>query len=241
MTHSAQPGAIADASAILLELGQSGGPNPHDVRPVESLLSRQLKARGFDTAAWSDLAAFDVAILHPGRTLIEKLLRGSSGVRRSARRARGLDGAPPTAFRVGGQLICGLGAFIGPGVGMSRGGRTTTDGSLQTSCPAGSEPKGIAMPWFPDFISAAELARRQTRAAGQADPVAQYITALNKGDIHAMESVWPGEVVVYDPRAGEIPATSSCTGLSARFNPGWPDATPGSRPWPPQVPAGGRW
>ena len=60
------------------------------------------------------------------------------------------------------------------------------------------------MPWFPDFISAAELARRQTRAAGQADPVAQYITALNKGDIHALENVWPGEMVVYDPRAGEI-------------------------------------
>jgi uncharacterized C2H2 Zn-finger protein len=60
------------------------------------------------------------------------------------------------------------------------------------------------MPWFPDFISAAELARRQTRAAGQADPVAQYITALNKGDIHTMQTVWPGEMVVYDPRIGEI-------------------------------------
>ena len=62
----------------------------------------------------------------------------------------------------------------------------------------------MAMPWFPDFISAAELARRQTRTAGQADPVAQYITALNKGDIHALENVWPGEMVVYDPRAGQI-------------------------------------
>jgi limonene-1,2-epoxide hydrolase len=62
----------------------------------------------------------------------------------------------------------------------------------------------MAMPWFPDFISAAELARRQTRTAGQADPVAQYITALNKGDIHALETVWPGEMVVYDPRVGEI-------------------------------------
>ena len=60
------------------------------------------------------------------------------------------------------------------------------------------------MPWFPDFISAAELARRQTRAAGQADPVAQYLSALSKGDTHALETVWPGEVVVYDPRAGEI-------------------------------------
>ena len=60
------------------------------------------------------------------------------------------------------------------------------------------------MPWFPDFASAAEMARRQTRAAGLADPVAQYFTALNKGETHALEDVWPGEVVDYDPRAGEI-------------------------------------
>jgi ketosteroid isomerase-like protein len=60
------------------------------------------------------------------------------------------------------------------------------------------------MPWFPDFVAAVELARRQTRAAGQADPVGQYFTALNKGDTHALEDAWPGEVVVYDPRAGEV-------------------------------------
>jgi ketosteroid isomerase-like protein len=60
------------------------------------------------------------------------------------------------------------------------------------------------MPWFPDFTSAVELARAQTRAAGVADPVAAYFTALNNGDSHALENVWPGEVVVYDPRAGEI-------------------------------------
>ncbi len=60
------------------------------------------------------------------------------------------------------------------------------------------------MPWFPDFISAVELARRQTRAAGQTDPVAQYFTALNEGDTHALETAWPGEVVIYDPRAGEV-------------------------------------
>lgn len=75
MTHSAAPGAIADATAILIELGQSGGPNPHQTQRVESLLSRQLTGAGFDTAAWGDLAAFEVAVLHPGRTLIEKLLR----------------------------------------------------------------------------------------------------------------------------------------------------------------------
>lgn len=60
------------------------------------------------------------------------------------------------------------------------------------------------MPWFPDFVSAVELVRTQTRAAGQADPVAQYFAALDKGDSHTLEAVWPGEVVVYDPRAGEI-------------------------------------
>ena len=60
------------------------------------------------------------------------------------------------------------------------------------------------MPWFPDFVSAVELARKQTRTAGRADPVQQYFTALNTGDTHVLETVWPGEVVVYDPRAGEV-------------------------------------
>ena len=60
------------------------------------------------------------------------------------------------------------------------------------------------MPWFPEFASAVELARSQTRAAGVADPVAQYFAALNKGDARLLEDVWPGEVVVYDPRAGEV-------------------------------------
>jgi ketosteroid isomerase-like protein len=60
------------------------------------------------------------------------------------------------------------------------------------------------MPWFPEFTSAVELARRQTQAEGQADPLAQYLAALNTGDAHALETVWPGEVVVFDPRAGEI-------------------------------------
>ncbi len=60
------------------------------------------------------------------------------------------------------------------------------------------------MPWIPDFSNAAELARIQTRAAGHADPVKQYFTALNHGDTEDLETVWPGEVVVYDPRAGEV-------------------------------------
>ena len=75
LTQSGDPGSIADAAAILIELGQSGGPNPYRNRQVTSLLGRQLNAAGFDTSEWTDLAAFDVAILHPGRTLVEKLLR----------------------------------------------------------------------------------------------------------------------------------------------------------------------
>jgi ketosteroid isomerase-like protein len=60
------------------------------------------------------------------------------------------------------------------------------------------------MPWFPDFASAVELARRQTHTAGLADPVGEYFAALNQGDTRALERVWPGEVVIYDPRAGEV-------------------------------------
>ena len=60
------------------------------------------------------------------------------------------------------------------------------------------------MPWFPEFVGAVELARRETRAAGRADPVGQYFAALTEGDARLLETVWPGEVVVYDPRAGEV-------------------------------------
>jgi ketosteroid isomerase-like protein len=60
------------------------------------------------------------------------------------------------------------------------------------------------MPWFPDFVSAVELARRESRATGHADPVGQYFAALEQGDTRSLESVWRGEVVVHDPRAGVV-------------------------------------
>jgi ketosteroid isomerase-like protein len=60
------------------------------------------------------------------------------------------------------------------------------------------------MPWFPDFANAAALARIQTREAARADPAVQYLNALSTGDTHDLNVAWPGEVVVYDPRAGEI-------------------------------------
>jgi hypothetical protein len=60
------------------------------------------------------------------------------------------------------------------------------------------------LPWFPDFVSAVELARMQLRAAGRADPVAQYVQALAAGTSRELEAAWPGRVIVYDPRAGEV-------------------------------------
>jgi hypothetical protein len=63
---------------------------------------------------------------------------------------------------------------------------------------------GCGMPWFPEFASAAELAREQTRAAGRADPVRQYLAALNDADARDLETTWPGEVVIYDPHAGQV-------------------------------------
>ena len=60
------------------------------------------------------------------------------------------------------------------------------------------------MPWFPDFVGAVELARRQTRAEGEADPVGVYLDALSSGDVRALQNSWPGDIVVYDPHAGEV-------------------------------------
>jgi limonene-1,2-epoxide hydrolase len=60
------------------------------------------------------------------------------------------------------------------------------------------------MPWVPDYVSAVELARRQTQEAGHADPVAQYLHALQSGAARNLETVWPGDIVIYDPRAGQV-------------------------------------
>jgi SnoaL-like domain len=60
------------------------------------------------------------------------------------------------------------------------------------------------MPWFPDFVSAVELARRQTQSVGDADPVQLYFYALETGRTHELEEIWSGQVAIYDPREGEV-------------------------------------
>ena len=37
------------------------------------------------------------------------------------------------------------------------------------------------MPWFPDFVAAAELARQETRVDDQADPVAAVFLCTGQG------------------------------------------------------------
>jgi limonene-1,2-epoxide hydrolase len=60
------------------------------------------------------------------------------------------------------------------------------------------------MPWFPELALAAELARKQNRETGHTDPVGLYLAALNSGTVHDLEEVWPGEIILDDPQAGEI-------------------------------------
>lgn len=79
-------GAVASPDAVLIELGQSGGREPSPRRPIESLLGRQLRAAAQPVDDFADLAPFEVYVLHPGRTLIEKLLRVNNFALDEARR-----------------------------------------------------------------------------------------------------------------------------------------------------------
>ncbi len=98
LDHTDQSGGLADPKSVLIELGQPGGPNPPLHRTVESLLARELAATDI-AGQWDDLQAFEVTILHPGRTLIEKLLRVNNFVVDPAKR-QALHGLP----RIGRQF-----------------------------------------------------------------------------------------------------------------------------------------
>lgn len=85
LDHTDQSGGMADPKSVLIELGQPGGPNPPLNTAVESMLARELAATDL-AGQWDDLQPFEVTILHPGRTLIEKLLRVNNFVVDPARR-----------------------------------------------------------------------------------------------------------------------------------------------------------
>lgn len=61
-------------TSVLLEMGVRGGPQPNDRVVIGCLLGDALGAAGIDLAEYEDLAPFEVTVLHPARTLLEKLV-----------------------------------------------------------------------------------------------------------------------------------------------------------------------
>lgn len=61
-------------TTVLLEMGVRGGAHPCDQRKIGSLLGDQVKGTGLELSEYPDLEPFSVLVLHPGRTLIEKLV-----------------------------------------------------------------------------------------------------------------------------------------------------------------------
>jgi hypothetical protein len=67
---------------ILLDMGIRGGPQPTERLAIGCLLGDLLQDAGMSLGAFDDLQPFEVAVLHPGRTLLEKL---GLSIRSSAR------------------------------------------------------------------------------------------------------------------------------------------------------------
>jgi len=68
-----EPTALIRTS-VLLEMGVRGGAHPHERVSIGSLLGDALESAGTDLSEFVDLESFEVAVLHPGRTLLEKLV-----------------------------------------------------------------------------------------------------------------------------------------------------------------------
>ncbi len=60
-------------TSVLLEMGTRGGTNPSTPMLVSSLVGELLSQNGVRVEDYPDLAEFTVQVLHPGRTLLEKL------------------------------------------------------------------------------------------------------------------------------------------------------------------------
>lgn len=62
------------ATSVLLEMGVRGGSHPHEPVAIESLLGDVLRDAGTALDEYEDLAPFELQVLHPARTLLEKLV-----------------------------------------------------------------------------------------------------------------------------------------------------------------------
>lgn len=81
---------------VLLEMGTRGGSEPSETVMCSGLLGIQLAQAGTDLAEFPDLEPFEIVVLHPGRTLLEKL----AGIHAEAMRI-GADPEVPANPRIG--------------------------------------------------------------------------------------------------------------------------------------------
>jgi hypothetical protein len=78
-----EPTALIRTS-VLLEMGVRGGPHPHESVAVSCLLGDVLAAEHTDLGQFDDLEQFEVLVLHPGRTLLEKFVYVHAAAQRLA-------------------------------------------------------------------------------------------------------------------------------------------------------------
>jgi Nucleotidyl transferase AbiEii toxin, Type IV TA system len=94
-------------TSVLLEMGIRGGQDPHEPAAISCLLGDSPETAGTNLSEFTDLEPFDVVVLHPGRTLLEKL-----GVRRLWflvwGQPAGASGGATTISVTGSQGICGV-------------------------------------------------------------------------------------------------------------------------------------
>lgn len=70
---TSRPGLAGVKPGVLLEMGVRGGEQPHKELAAGCLLSDILMQAGEDISSYEDLQPVVVPVLHPGRTLLEKL------------------------------------------------------------------------------------------------------------------------------------------------------------------------
>jgi len=68
-----RPQTTAIEPSVLLEMGVRGGTQPSRRVEIRTLLGDALHDAGTDVSGFADLERFAVRVLHPGRTLLEKL------------------------------------------------------------------------------------------------------------------------------------------------------------------------
>ncbi|GBE21015.1 hypothetical protein BMS3Bbin01_00356 [bacterium BMS3Bbin01] len=74
ITHSTgRPQTTAIEPSVLLEMGVRGGAQPSRRVEIRTLLGDVIHDAGTDVSGFVDLERFAVSVLHPGRTLLEKL------------------------------------------------------------------------------------------------------------------------------------------------------------------------